>query len=82
VKWWKFVAPVFSRGESPVLEKRACGKCESCFPCKYREKNEANNARIQNEFDRNVTALNRIAFTCMFMSILVSNAGLWLYLSW
>jgi hypothetical protein len=81
-KWWKIMAPMFTKGVSTELELNACSKCESCLPCKKKEQNEVEKSRNENEFERNVTSLNRAVFTFMFICILVSNAGLWIYLSW
>jgi hypothetical protein len=69
-------------GGAPTPAKE-CNKCRSgCFSCKQKQQKELDVKKANAEFNKNMIALNRVIFTTMSIAMFVSNAILWVYLSW
>ena len=80
------VNPMKSQEEQTSLDKqqadKKCNFCNKCPDCANSDEKEAKKRKDTDEFNKNVMALNHLAFLTLFHIILICNMVIWISIGW
>ncbi len=65
-----------------ITKPESSPTCLTCSKCELCSSNEKVKLDLKSEIDKNVDALNYLAFVCLFITILTCNTAIWLNISY